>query len=375
LTQDITMATDTIEQRSIFPDVRSEDAPLLTRRQLLRGRARSVVLGAIAAFVVGQLAFGYWIESSRRDLRDPIFEMRFQRFERLLAAQPQASRTVVFFGSSITESGVKADVVDRMAMEDLRESVVGYNIGIPSSGPLAQQLYLSRMLRRGVRPSLIVLELTPLKFEKGVQRDIDRTPAHILERDDFDLVASHHKDVDSLRREWWESQLTPAYGHRLMILNRSMQFVLPYSDRVDLGPDSDAHGWRAVPAPAPDDHRSFVAHAKQMFLPRMGRFTQDEEAVAALEELTSLVAREKIPCVFFIAPAGPTFRACFDRDRLARMIDVFQAQANKYGFPIVNAMDWCDEDSFYDSYHLNQNGASAFTERLVREAIVPALRK
>ena len=52
------------------------------------------------------------------------------------------------------------------------------------------------------------------------------------------------------------------------------------------------------------------------------------------------------------------------------------ALTDRAGAPrVVDCRGWLPDDAFYDSHHMFADGAEAFTDRLSREVIAPALRE
>lgn len=343
-------------------------------RRALHARARNAVLGGLALFVVWQLGMAGGIELARPELRDPLFEGGYRRITGLMARHPQPPRTVVFLGSSMTALGIKADIVDGIASEAAGEPVIGCNLGANLAGPFTQLVYLQRLLRRGVRPDLVVLEVSPLRYETPGLDDIDRFPADMLEFGDLGTVGSH-AERPHLHRDWWESHLVPAHGHRLTILNQSARIFVPSGDRIDSWDDRDDHGWRPRRPLTPKDHQRILTDVANMLKPRLAKFEMDTGSLRVLAEVTELMARERIPCIMVSVPAGPLVRSLYPPRPLAQLLDAFQAQSQQYGFTLVDAREWCTEDEFLDSYHLNDVGAANFTDRLVRQAIAPAMAR
>jgi hypothetical protein len=290
-----------------------------------------------------------------------------------LQQHPQPPAPVVFLGSSMSANGMKAELAEAPLTASLGRSVVSYNLATNGGGPITHLVYVQRLLRRGVRPELVVLEVSPLLFCPGqASLDIRRFPAEVLEHQDLDIIERHGNQPD-LRDEWWKSQLVPAYGHRLMILNQSARVLVPFNDQIDLWADVDEHGWRGRKALAPEMHGVALTQIEFQLKDKLAKFTIDEAPLKGLRELTDLLAKERIKAVLVVMPAGPFLRSLYAPGSTAPVMAEFAAVSRQHGFTLIDAQEWYDESSFVDSYHLHDEAADGFTQRLVREVLAPAV--
>jgi hypothetical protein len=364
--QDTLEREDTIGQGRKKPKRRD-------RRRGFQARARGGVLVGIVLFVLVQVALRVTIEEYRPELRDPTFEIKYRQLTRLMHQFQQPPVTVLFMGSSMTAYGIKADMVDEPLSRVLGRSAIGFNLGINNGGPFTQLVYVRRLLRRGVRPHLVVLELTPIVHDfADAPHDIARFPSSMLSRHDLDTVERFSCEPH-LRDEWWQSYLVPIYGHRLTILDQSARVFVPFNDRLEYWLDMDSHGWRRVEIPSSESHRESLTRVKKTFGPRMRDYEVGRPPLRALREVTDLLAQARIPTVMVVMPEGPLLRSCYGPGSLKPLMDEFANLSRAQGFPIVQAREWIEEEKFTDSFHLTHEGATELTERLVREVICPTM--
>ena len=273
----------------------------------------------------------------------------------------------------MTANGIDASRIEEPLANVMGRPVVCYNLGINGNGPLAHLVHVQRLLRRGIRPDLVCIEVSPLMCDSGeVKLDIARFPANVLEHRDLETL-ERHADPPDLRSDWWQAHLLPIYGHRVMILNQSARVLVPFKERVELWKDADEHGWRPRPVPTPTEHRRYLAEVEQEFKERWARHKIDEIPLNALRELTDLLAKERIKAALVVMPEGPMMRALYRQELAEPVTEVFATMSRKHGFPLIYAREWLDEEHFRDSYHLHKTGAKAFTERLLREGLTPTL--
>ena len=359
---------NTLERAETTREIQPKARP----RAAQQVRARQAVLGGIVLFVLVQAGLRGWIERDHPELRDPTFEIKYRQWVRLKAVVPQPPATVLFMGSSMTAQGIKADMVDQPLSAALGRSVIGFNLGANSGGPFTQLVCLRRLLQRGAKPDLVVLELSSLFYEyQETPQDLPQFAAPLLGRGDLNTVARYSTNADELRHEWWQSFLVPVHGNRLTILNQSAQIFVPYKDRLELWDDMDSHGWRRMETPLPQEHGMILKGVKQEFGPRLAEFKVGPAPVRALRELTELLMQERIPAVLVSMPQGPLMRSLHAPGLLEPLEREFASLSRKSGFPLVDARTWLGEEKFRDSFHLTGEGAEAFTERLVREHLLP----
>ena len=74
-------------------------------------------------------------------------------------------------------------------------------------------------------------------------------------------------------------------------------------------------------------------------------------------------------------PEGSTFRALYPQEVAARVDRFVQELAAEFGCRVADCRDWMPDEAFADGHHLLRDPASAFSERLAREMIAPALRE
>jgi len=364
----------TIERTEATRAPQRAERPRLSR-SAMQAKARAVVLGAAALFVLAQVGLRGVIEEARPELRDPTFEIKARRYAALKSQISPAQASVLFMGSSMTVFGVNAAAVDAPASQTLGRPVVAYNLGVAGSGPFTQMLFLQRLLRRGAKPDFVVLELSGLCFShEDPFGEMKHFPGQMLSRHDLDTVTRYSPDADEVYRDWLEAYLVPMHGHRLTIVSQTAQVFVPPNDRLELWENLDAHGWRRMPVPSREEHARVLKNVTMTFEPQMARYKVGPAQMRAMRELGELLVRERIPTLLVWMPEGPLMRSFYSPEAAQRLQSAFERACEEHGFPLVNARAWLKEDAFWDSVHMTEAGGSAFTERLVREALVPWLQ-
>jgi hypothetical protein len=340
-----------------------------------RRRGRAALVWGLALFVLAQAALRCYIERQEPVLRDPTFELKCRQLARCRAACPGPPVTVVFFGSSITLYGIEAGLLDEPLARALHRPAVAFNFGVHSSGPLSQLVYVRRLLERGIRPDLAVLEVTPLVYDSPQTfTDLGLLPASGLRRGEVELVRHYTHDPD-LGLAWLEAFLVPVYGNRHSILNYRASLFVPFTQRMYVYHEMDAHGWIGQDPFSPEAHRPILQRVQSHFGARLADYAVARPPMQATTELLDLLRKERVPAVLAYLPEGPLLRSLYPPGAVARFVGEIKALSRTYGVPFVEARDWLGEDMFVDSHHANRVGAAAMTERLGREAIVPLLAR
>ena len=73
-------------------------------------------------------------------------------------------------------------------------------------------------------------------------------------------------------------------------------------------------------------------------------------------------------------PEGSEFRSLWTPAAEAKLRQLVDGVQQRHGVRLIDARDWMPDDAFFDMHHLHGHAATAFSERLAREAVGPLLR-
>lgn len=351
------------------------EAPRPTRRRTVMGQAKSALFWGLLSFVALQVAMRVFLDHARPDLRNPTFEIKAAQLAKHMQGTETAPTTVITLGSSMMINGISPKLLEAPLAEELGRPTVVYNMGVFGGGPFSHLVYTRRLLERGVRPDLVVVEVFPLHFdETDKPLDYRRYPAFVLEKNDVPVVA-RYGDAQTLHKEWWEAYLVPVYGHRLTIMNGLAEVFVPFKDRVERWKTIDEYGWSRLPYPTEEQRRTAMAHVKKYYGPKLGKFNPGGPGPKAMDELLGMLKKDNVPTVMLLMPEGPVMQGLYDPKGWAKFMEGCKALSRKHSVPIFSARDWFGEEDFVESFHLHEKGAKAFTERLGRELIAPMLKR
>jgi hypothetical protein len=366
--------------RSLLTAGRRADAapPPLPVRPANRRKAPRALAWGLALFAAVQLGLGLASELYPR-IRDPLYGDKLVKLKQRL---PDSGRppTVVMLGSSRTGLAFHGKRVEEHLAAELGRPAVAFNYGIPASGPVTHLVYLNRLLADGVVPDLLLVEVLP-----SMLADI---PAAPLERNWFyadrltyaeqDLVIRHGYPAGEVRERWWKSVLVPGYTLRFQVMSRLAPSWIPWQLRFDWSRGADECGWgtTVTQSIAADDLAKGVARARAEYAPVLADLHPGGPSARALEELLTVCRQRGVPVRLVLMPEGSVFRTYYGPGVNDRLTAFLADLTDRAGLPpVTDARGWLPDDAFYDSHHMFAAGAEAFTDRLTREVIAPALKK
>jgi hypothetical protein len=349
-----------------------EVAAPMQRPRLLRQRTRATLWWGVATFVVCQAGLRLFIDSCYPEFRDPTFEIKARALQEAIAGSVFPPVCVYMVGSSITGNGFHAKLVEERLCKELDRPCLVFNMSSRNSGPLTDLVWVRRLLDRGIRPNLVLIEFAPFLFNGPTPIDLPRLPYYTLEQGDLDVMERYGQDSD-LRRKWRECQWAPSYGHRLTILNCLAPFLVPIADRLHLWAEYDERFWYLQEPRAKEELDRIKREIRTIFEPSLANFTAGAASLQALVELLSLLEKEGIPAAIVMMPQGPTMCGFFHEGAVNELREKVVALGGRHGCRFVDASGWLNEDEFGDYYHPTTAGACIFSNRLAAEFLIPTL--
>jgi hypothetical protein len=286
--------------------------------------------------------------------------------------------SVVMIGSSRTMFGVHGQLIERRLREHVSDSPVVFNFGFPGAGPLRHWLHINRMLRDGVRPDVVLIEIMPylLHSDSGVPIDFEQLSADKLRLSELRLLRHEGLHCDGLRADWWQGWPFPGYTHRFALVSMTIPTLLPCPLRQDYSKGIDDSGWTPLSTLFELNHEQRQRALQRACLdhgPALQNFNMCETTSRVLEETLELCRREGIRPALVVMPEGPTYRGLYSPATWQVVEGHLRAIADRHHVPLINAREWLAEEDFWDSHHMTRAGALRFSDLLSRE-IVPLVR-
>ncbi|HKB06156.1 MAG TPA: hypothetical protein VKD90_28430 [Gemmataceae bacterium] len=347
--------------------------PAAARRQPAR-RARRSVLSTLVTLAVLNVGLALWVHA-RPSLRDALYYPK----ENLLAeqfARPAAPTrvTIVALGSSRTGNAFHPPTVEAEVTAATGRPCLAFNMSLPGSAALTQLLHLRRLLARGIRPDVVVVEVTPAM--SAVPETFFLRPDRVS-RDELDMLTEVGFADDQYRADWWETMLNPWFGLRFQLLARIQpKWMPPGVPRVvrELADPTGWTPWREVITP--EVYRTRLALARHEHYPTLQKMEGPGEVPRrALLEIFAICKREGITAVAVLPPEGSEFRSWYGPGARRAAAELLALARDATGGRAVDSREWLPDSEFVDGHHVHESAAPGFTSRLTREALIPAVQK
>jgi hypothetical protein len=329
-------------------------------------RAQAGIALGFAFFLAMQVAAAlvHLPEHWRPEARDPEYGQKLHALRRRLAAEP-GRPLILVIGSSRTEVGLRPGAISGLAAPNGLEPLV-FNYGLPGAEALTELLCLHRLLKAGIRPDWVLVEILPpaLHEERGAEESIH---PERLAWGDLELLRRYST------RPW---ELYRDYGLTHLVTSRCAAAWMPWLDGRGVRPKNmDEAGWvdclRGAGDPAA--YRRRVEHIRQEYVGYFNHFRVSPRADRSLHELLDRCRTEGIRVALFIMPEASDFRAWYSPAMEEELARYCARLSRDYQVPFCDARTWVADKGFYDGHHLLADGACTFSERFGREVIRPLL--
>ncbi len=344
-------------------------------------RARGMVLWGLASFVGLQLGLGailawgpWWF------LTDPAYGYKAYMLKDRLA-RADHPYTIVLLGSSRTFWGVNSACLEPPLSAALGRPVIAFNFAQPVAGPANQFLFLRRALKQGMRPDLVVIEITPVFLAGQVSDPVNLSPARLptsgLWREEIPLI-EHYVGASrpDLGWQWLEAWLLPAYGHRLALLNCLAARLVPDYYRQPTFRMLNASGFLlpySTSDPTPQLKQIATQGAYLGFKQYFTGFRLGGPHTEAVRQLLELCRKEKLAAVLFVSPEGDAFRSWYPPGAWEQVQEHVHSLCREFAVPLIDARNWLTEEEFVDSHHVLPRVIDDYTARLGRQGLLPVL--
>ncbi|HET6881064.1 MAG TPA: hypothetical protein VFI31_12960 [Pirellulales bacterium] len=339
-------------------------------------RGRRILFVALSGFVCLQLGMSVLMDDWLPSLHDPEYGAKLRLLEERLAERPDRALTLVL-GSSRCGLGLNPESFPQRNVADGREQLV-FNFGITGCGPIQELQLFQRLLRHGVKPQRLLIEIHPLLFhqENGIGEECWIEPRRMDWRD-VALVKNYVYDPRSFVWRWIRSRLAPWYSNRFLILNHFARTWLDQRQQFQPWSGLTDYGWLPFGAKSvtPEEYRRGADNAKREYSAMLDSFRVTESADRALRTLLGHCREQGIEVALFVMPEGSEFRSHYTPEARGRINDYLVEVSRQCNLPVYDATQWCDDHEFWDSHHLLRHGAERFSERFGRQAFADFLAR
>lgn len=350
--------------------------PGITLRRQSGHRACAALLWSLAAFAAVQVGTVVVLEYRFPGLRDEEYGHKLGALRKRLAEAP-GRPLMLFMGTSRTLNGVLPSALLESSPEG-GTVPLAFNFGQTGASAFKQLLLLRRLLRLGICPKHIYLEVMPaLLANRGEAYSL------VFQRrvgwEDWAVLRRYWPQGCS-RLGWCKDNLLLGVTCRQSLVGR----VFPW---MRAQPDPSHVFWRwhdrygfspcasGLTRATPQLHAKGLAHSRQQYLHQLCDFQVAADEARSVREFLDLCRRRQIGVTLVLMPESSVFRSWYPPPAVARL-DAFLADLRRdCGVAVVDAHDWVPDWGFVDGHHLLVSGALTFTRRFGREVYQPFLRQ
>ncbi len=332
----------------------------MTHRSNGRRRTKLIVLSAIGTMLLVQAGFSFvlpwWHPDTEYRLRKELIQAR-------VAEQPEKP-LLVMVGSSRVTTGFDPQQFSDFRTADGRP-ILSFNFGHLESGPVSNLVQVKRLLRTGIKPRWLIVEVAPMWCANEWNSYV-----HNLSWEDVGTVAHYHsyrKFTGSFLRNHF---LVPWFRHRGDLQERYLHETPKRPVQWNLS----AYGWgqECVDVVPPDLRRQWTENAHRLLSTLLtDQFQIAPITAGAYRELLALCRKEGIEVALLIMPEGNTYRSWYSPVAEERLQTFLKELSVEYRVPIFDTRPWFDDSFFADSHHLTLQGGRQFSRRLEREILQP----
>jgi hypothetical protein len=226
-------------------------------------------------------------------------------------------------------------------------------------GPIHELLNLHRLLRSGLRPARLIVEvLPPVLAGDGPVEDL--IPGHRLSYDDCRFLARYCQDSSRLLDRWYQSRMNPLFQYRSVIMSLIAGRWLPWQHRQDyLWKQTMANGWMPYfHTTVSDEHRqSKTAEARLQYQDYFRNYQIAPLADRAYRDLLVTAQRYDIQIAFIIMPESREFQSAYPNHAWDSCMTYLNKLSSEFQVPILNYRDCLSSDDFADGHHPLQSGS------------------
>ena len=321
---------------------------------------RSLVLGVLL-FCAVQAGLSRSIESDALPVRDPIFTEKLE----LLRKHPEfwsdltARPRLLALGSSRTQLLIDA--------ERLGPEFHAFNFGCSSCGPIAQWLYLRRLIDAGVHADVLLIEIHPaLLADLPEPFEMRWLQPYRLRAGESAALRELGCPVDAAATtgcHWFQS----SSHYRRALLNEYVPGWLPGSQAIRRNRTSDTRGYVLGIEPTPQRRIELTDNAMREYGPAFADYRPGGPACAALERMLELGRQRGMRVILFVAPESTEFQSGYGNVGINRFEEFLDRLPDERAVPVTKSRSWLTDVDFADGHHATPRGAAAFTDRLKGE--------
>lgn len=347
------------------------------RHRRVRSQARPALLWTLLFFVGGHLAVGLYLHRRHPEFFDPEVTLRLRKLPERLAEAPGRPLALAV-GSSRLVLGLRPQSVMEQIKDDSNPGLL-FNFSMLGAGPVGQRMVLHRLLRKGIQPRWLFVEVWPpiLTQDFPFVEEL-RTFRHDVYWSDVPIIGRlYHRRWEAVGQMIAET-LTPLLQYRQTVQEHYAPSLLPPLLRqlCDGGFEKylqyhlDDYGWVDFELRVDLIHNE---RARLVYKRLFDNFVISNISDRALRDMLAECRAHDIQVVFLLMPDHSMLRDWY-ASMQHRLLPYLRRLSAENHAPIVDARAWRPDEDIPDCTHLSSEGARAFSERFGREVYRPLLQ-
>jgi hypothetical protein len=343
----------------------------------IRSQARPALLWTLLFFLGSHFVMGRYLHRHHPEMFDPEVSLRLDKLPQRLKEAPGRPLALALGSSRIVLGFRPESVIEQTASDDPK--FVLFNFSMLGVGPVGERMVLHRLVRKGIRPKWLFLEVWPPILTQAFPfvEEI-RTESRDVYWSDVGIIARlYHHRWQAIGRVI-EQTLTPLLPYRQSVLEHYAPFVLPgmTTQMCDRGFEKslqyrlDEFGWVNYDI---QDDGTYQERARRVTKPLFDRFCISPVSDRALHDLLEECRANDIQVVFLLMPDHSLVRSWYTAMQDKVMPYLRQLSIENHA-PIVDARAWQPDEHIPDYCHLSPRGARSFSERFGREVYRPLVQ-
>lgn len=301
---------------------------------------------------------------------DPRYYVRRDRLRQRRELQNPDAPLVVLLGSSRINNSLDGKLAEANLGVSAGRQVVVANFGTPGSGPYHSLTILGRLIRDGLKPDVVIVEVLPTYL---VERDWGSMTSSTWVRfnvADESWLKKRGVHIDAVRDPW-----PVLFRHRTEFLKLACTSISLPATEESAGFPADTWGAALIGSDIdPERRQKGLAVAYEEYYETLRSFQFGTKGLEGLRLVLEECNRNQIRSLLVLMPEGPNFRSWYRADARREIEQRLADLADACDSRLVVSSEWIAEEDFADSHHLLACGATKFTDRLTREAVSDALQ-
>lgn len=327
------------------------------------------MIWALVGFLAIQLGLDVLVDGVHPEINDDEFQVRLAALQARIAEAPDRP-LLLMTGSSRCQMGYLPERVPPLRT-DSGEQPLLYNFSHLGSGPIFNLLTVKRLLRRGIRPRWLVLEIMP----PCLNHEYYSIATTCAEPGDFPTMCRYFPPI-RMAGLFLRPRLFPCYRHRMFLCGTylsplAIKTVAEGLADIALAPLGGDAGWWLHDELDEKTLAHCLATTRDSYRPRLQKFQVRRKADRAIRETLRLCRENGIEVVLLLTPEGREFQSWYASGALPRIDAYCRDLARENAVTLVDARHWLPDRVFTDSHHPLRRGAEIFTELLARDVLKP----